>query len=146
MPSYSLTCDTGSVLRRRANSAGGSGPEARLKGKLGASLAEPEVEAEMAMAAGVVLRALLLLSMERVVVVVVVAAAGRRERWRAARATYMVGEVFSRGGALAWVAVMIRGFIYYAGGRVGQDHEVAGCVACAGCLASVVRNIADRWV
>lgn len=36
-PSYSFTRETGAVLRSRANSAGGSRPEARLKGKLGAS-------------------------------------------------------------------------------------------------------------
>lgn len=34
-PSKSFTCETGSVARRRAYSAGGSRPEARWKGKFG---------------------------------------------------------------------------------------------------------------
>ena len=34
-PSKSFTLETGSLARSFANSAGGSGPEARLKGKLG---------------------------------------------------------------------------------------------------------------
>lgn len=37
LPSNNLTCETGFVARNLANSAGGSGPEARWNGKLGAS-------------------------------------------------------------------------------------------------------------
>jgi hypothetical protein len=53
VPSYSLTCDTGAVLRRRANSAGGSGPDARWNGKLGMLLAAELMAAMEAAAARV---------------------------------------------------------------------------------------------
>jgi hypothetical protein len=82
VPSYNFTCESGSVARSRANSAGGSSPEARLNGKGGRLLlavVEPMVVVVVADGLGVVVlrgRAVV----RNVVVEVVVRARGRRVR------------------------------------------------------------------
>lgn len=106
-PSNSLTRETGSVLRSRANSAGGSSPDARRKGKLGVSTVP------MVALGGDVLKA--------VVVVMMASLEGPRRR----TGRKVVGRQQVRRSV-----VLIWGFNQCQGPRVVYVSDLAGLWSC----------------